>query len=887
MAGAHETQLYCLADPTYYDTPGRLPDRASRYRPGTGEVPAGWRRERQGLWTVLLPDGVRLPEQGWKLHVSAVPEQAPDTLETVARICTARRTAFKFLRSAQALRVADSKYAGRGSSGKFITVYPVDEGEFLALAEELGAALEGRPGPYVLTDLRIGGAPLYARYGAFVELWCQDATGRTVPALRDPAGRLVPDPREPVFRLPSWVEPPAALRPHLAARQAAAGDLPYRILDVLQFTNAGGIYLASDLATGERVVLREARPHAGLDAAGADAVTRLRREQWALERLAGLDCVPRLREVRTVWEHTFLVQEHIEGVQLFAEAIRRYPLVHQNCTAAQRTEYADWVTGVVARLERALEALHRRGVRFGDLHPANVVLRPDGSVVLVDFEYAAELTDRRVPVAGAGGVPVPAGLDGAAADRYLLWASWLMLLMPVTELAERDPGKLAALERRAREWFGLGEGDGPVRPGVPGVPAVSGAVGVAVACERRGRELLDGPSLGAVQDELVAGIHAGATPDRPDRLFPGDVAGFADGGTGVAHGAAGVLYALHRVGADWPEEYADWLVAAMRRRGVRSGFGSGFGSGLGGLYDGPLGVAVVLARIGRTEDAAELLARVRGGQGARGAGAVRPAREPGLYGGRAGAALARVRLASTLPGPAAMADGLLTEALGDARELAAAVRGEPVAGLTEPTAAGLLYGLAGIALLQLRLYRCTGERWLLDAARVALERAMGQCIRVPDGSVQVLDRGRRLAYLDRGSSGIALVLRELAELGGELRGADAFVADVRKVCAPGFIREPGLFRGRAGLMLALARLGGDGEVREGAAAREGAVREAVLGQVRKLQWHLVARPEGLLVPGMRLRRFSADLHTGAAGVLLALRGVEEVGAAGVELVTLG
>ncbi|WP_030239044.1 class III lanthionine synthetase LanKC [Streptomyces sp. NRRL S-350] len=845
MAGAHETQLYCLADPTYYDTPGRLRDRTSRYALGLGEPADGWRREHRGLWTVLRPDGVHQPEQGWKLHVSAVEEGAEETLEVVARICAARRVAFKFLRGPAALRVANGKFAGRGSSGKFVTVYPGSEEQFLELAGELSTALDGRPGPYVLTDLRIGTAPVYARYGAFVELWCEDGAGRPVPALRDRSGALVPDSREPAFRLPAWVRLPEALRPHLAARDAAVGELPYRILDVLQFSNAGGIYLAERRDTGERVVLREARPYAGLDAAGADALTRLRRERWALERLAGLDCVPRLHEVRTVWEHTFLVQEHIEGVQLFAEAIRRYPLVHQDCTAEQRAEYAAWVGGVVAGLETALDALHARGVRFGDLHPANVVLRPDGSVVLVDFEYAAPLDDRRVPTAGAGGPGIPAGLDGAGADRHMLWTTWLMLLMPVLELADRDPGKLPALERRAREWFGLGPEEGPVRPGTSAAMAAAESVS-----ERRGRELLAGPSWAPARRELAAGIHAGATPDRPDRLFPGDVAGFADGGTGVAHGAAGVLYALHRAGADWPQEYADWLVAALRRRGARPG--------TGGLYEGPLGTAVVLARVGRPEAAEELLERARG---------ARPARGVGLFGGRAGAALARLRLAEALGSRRASAD-----ALADACELAAVVRGEAVAGLDAPTAAGLLYGLAGIALLHLRLYRRTGERWLLDSARTALERATAQCVRVPDGSVQVLEAGRRLAYLDRGSSGIALVVREFLET-AELPGGEAFLADVRTVCAPGFVREPGLFRGRVGLTLALDRLGGPAE--------------AVAGQVARLQWHLVARPEGLLVPGMRLRRFSADLHTGAAGALLGLWGLERGRGDVLDLLTLG
>ncbi|MFG3052410.1 class III lanthionine synthetase LanKC [Kitasatospora sp. NPDC048239] len=848
MAGAQETQLYCLADRTYYDTPGRLRDRATRYPLALAEPPAGWRRTGRGLWTVLLPDGVELPEQGWKIHVSTVPAEAERTLAELYRTCVAARVPFKFLRSAQALRLANGKHMPRGGSGKFAAVYPGDEQAFLALARELSEALDGRPGPYVLTDLRIGRAPVYARYGAFVELWCQDEQGRPVPALRAPTGELVPDRRDPVFRLPAWVTLPEELRPHLAARQTAgAGDLPYLIREALQFSNAGGIYLAEHRETGERVVLREARPHAGLDAAGDDALTRLHREDRALRRLAGLDCVPKPYGVHTAWEHTFLATEYIEGVQLFREVIRRYPLVHQDCTPEQRAEYVAWVDGVVAGLEKALGALHERGVRFGDLHPANVLLRPDGSVALVDFEYADELTSRLVPRAGAPGLQPPPALDGAEADRYMLWATWLMMLMPIMEMADREPAKLAGLERRARTWFGLGPDAGPPRPAVPAPPAPRPAG--AAHGEDRIRLLLeaDRPDLPAVLADLVAGIHAGATPERADRLFPGDPAGFTGGGTGVAHGAAGVLYALHRTGARHPAEYTDWLVAAARRTGR---------PGTGGLLDGPLGTAVVLAALGRREDAAELAERGRHAA---------PGPSAALFGGRAGAALARLRLATALGGAAGPDEALLAEALADARALDAAVRGEPVEGLAAPEAAGLLYGVAGLALLHLRLHRQTGEPWLLDAARVALERARAQCVRVRDGSVQVKDGKRHLVYLDRGSSGIALVAQEYLAARPEAAGDPAwrgFSADVRRACAPGFLREPGLFRGRCGLTLALDGLDGPD--------RPDGRQADVLGQVRRLGWHLVSRPEGLLVPGTRLRRFSADLHTGAAGVLLAL-----------------
>ena len=60
----------------------------------------------------------------------------------------------------------------------------------------------------------------------------------------------------------------------------------------MHFSNGGGVYLGRDPRTDTEVVLKEARPHAGLDADGADAVARLDRETRCLRRLAGVPRVP-------------------------------------------------------------------------------------------------------------------------------------------------------------------------------------------------------------------------------------------------------------------------------------------------------------------------------------------------------------------------------------------------------------------------------------------------------------------------------------------------------------------------------------------------------------------------------------------------------------------
>ncbi|MFF6893020.1 class III lanthionine synthetase LanKC [Streptomyces microflavus] len=836
MPGVQETQLYCLADRTYFDTPARLPDADSRYRLDTDPPPAGWRREAVGLWTSLVPEHAELAEQGWKIHVSTVPDEAEATLRDTARICLSRGVPFKFLRSTRALSLMADKHMNRSGAGKFIAVYPPDDTVFRALAEELSTALAGRSGPYVLSDLRIGDAPVYTRYGAYVPRWCADADGSRVLALRDPSGQLVPDERGVVFRTPSWVEVPSFLRPHLAARAAARDDtFPYTVTEALQFSNAGGIYLAKDRETGRRVVLREARPHCGLDGAGDDAVTRLHREHRALTTLAGLDCVPEVHGVRTVWEHHFLIEEHIEGNTLLEEIVGRFALVRGAVTVEELAPYVAWTDAMVGELSRALEGIHARGLRFGDLHPSNIIVRPDGRIALVDFEYATALDDQDTPLAGAQGLQAPPGTPGAEADAYALWATWLTMLMPLTEMAGLERAKALTLESWARSRYGLPAGAGPARP------ALLHGLDDSRRREAEVAALFE-PEVdwAGIRARLLAGIHAGATPERTDRLFPGGPGLFATGGTDLANGAAGVLYALHRTGAPVPEEWTDWLAAAALRRDPAEA---------GGLFDGLPGTALVLTLLGRAEQGRELWDRAMS--------TTSPAPSADLFTGRAGIALAALRMARASDGPEP-GTRLIDTALSTARDLDLLARGEEVDGMRLPESAGLLRGLSGAALLHLELHALTGEDWLREAARTAVGREAGHLVTLDDGTLQVRDGGRNLLYLNQGSSGVALVAQAYTAR-HEDPALDALIPGVRKGCAMEFVREPGLFMGRAGLVATAGQLSPDG--------RRG---PEILASVRNLTWHLLADEDRLLVPGATLRRCSADLATGAAGLLLSL-----------------
>ncbi|MEU1127991.1 serine/threonine protein kinase, partial [Streptomyces sp. NPDC005899] len=172
---------------------------------------------------------------------------------------------------------------------------------------------------------------------------------------------------------------------------------------------------------------------------------------------------------------------------------------------------------------------------------------------------------------------------------------------------------------------------------------------------------------------------------------------------------------------------------------------------------------------------------------------------------------------------------------------------------------GVLRGPAGGALLPTSRPAVTGLGWRRGAARAALEHEAAHIVTMPDGTLQVRDGRRHLLYLSQGSAGAALVAQAYTAL-HEDPALSALIPGVRRGCAMEFVREPGLFTGRTGLAATSGQLG-PGPARTG---------PGVLASVRNLAWHLVADGDGLLVPGAGLRRFSADLGTGAAGVLLGL-----------------
>ncbi|WP_158884580.1 class III lanthionine synthetase LanKC [Amycolatopsis anabasis] len=828
-------EAFCFADPLFFDEQrdnGTPEDDFARGLP----LPDGWVRADRGVWRVLDPTSRTLPSQGWKIHVSAGMDNAERVLAKVYTYCVDRTIAFKYLRTTSILLGRNSKYAPREASGKLITIYPADNKELERVLADLSAELAGEAGPYILSDLRYGEGPLYVRYGGFAEQWVE-ADGTRVLAIREPDGTLVPDKRGPSFYVPDWEPLPDCLAPHLAARKGGdRSQFPYQVISSLHFSNGGGVYLADRLADGHRLVLKEARPHAGLDRDGRDAVARLKREHEILERLAGIPGIPVVYDRFTVWEHHFLAMQHVPGKALAPWLARNYPLTRREPAEQDLAEYTERVLGLVGQVERLVAAVHERGVVFGDLHAMNILVDTDeetgeDTVSLIDFELAFEADGGGRPTLGAPGFRAPADRTGFEIDEYALAALRLWLFLPLNPLLELAPAKLHSLVEFVRRRFPL--------------PAEY-ADSILSRLSPRGQDApapvtteLDQPEpdWDVVRKSIAEAILASATPEREDRLFPGDIEQFRVGGACFGVGAAGVLHALDAAGAGRYPEHEEWLLAKLRREPP----------GRPGFYDGAHGIAYVLENFGHHEAATDLIRQS--------ATLVEQTREHALDTGLAGIALNLLHFAETRQD-----DDFQRQASELGEKLAEALpTAEPPGKFAR---AGLLSGWSGPALLFVRLFERTGDAAWLDLADRALRRDLEECVPADDESLQVRDGGTRtLPYVAIGSAGVAMAAEELAVHRPDAESV-AKLPGLRQSCRGEFVIHPGFLYGRAGLMVTLAM--GRNRGHDASAER------AIETHLARLAWYAMPYRDGLAFPGNQLLRLSMDVKTGGAGVLLAL-----------------
>lgn len=821
-------EAFCFADPLFYDEQQESDAPVEDFATALPALGTGWTTTDRGAWHAVRPEGRVLPAQGWQIHVSATLDNALRVLAKVYECCLEYRVSCKHLRSTVTLFARNSKYASSVEGVELATIFPTDHNELGSVLADLSERLEGEHGPDVPGGVRYRGGPLYVRYGGFVEQWVEH-DGNRVPAIRKPDGRLVPA----TFSVPDWVKVPPCLQSSIPARKRGAqAQFPYRITRALHVSNGGGSYLAAPKTGGDQVVLKEARPYAGLDETRADAVERLCREHEVLDRLAGVPGVPRVIERFTVSDRHYLVREYAPGTSLADWQSRNYPLTRHNPPAADLATYARRALNVVAEVEKTVQAIHARGIVLGGLRPPNVLIDEDNDdrIWLTDFEtaFAPDSGDR--PARGTPGFRAPADRAGFELDEHAIAALRLWLFAPLSPLVELVPAKLRRIADFVERRFALPEGYADAAVAVLG-PRGTSAEPSPVHTELDHEK----PDWSLVRKQIAEAILGSATPSRQDRLFPGDVEQSMLGGACFGVGAAGVLHALDVTGTGRFPEHERWLIESVRRDPpTRPGF-----------YDGSAGIAYVLENFGYRDEGGKLLASS--------ARLAEQTADHSLGSGLAGIGLTMLHFAT-----ARQDNEFGRQALTTAVRLAEAL--ETAAPPGNSARAGLLSGWSGPALLFVRLFERTGESAWLSFADQALGRDLEECIEADDGSLQVRDgAARTLPHAGVGSAGILLVAEQLARHRPDAE-ACANLPALRESCLGEFVVHPGLLDGRCGLAVAL---GANPDAAQ-------PVRAAIDQHLEWLAWYAVPYKCGLAFPGHHLLRLSMDVKTGSAGILLSL-----------------
>lgn len=799
----------------------------------TEELPPGWLRQVWDVWEGWTPREWRPRLQGWKIHVSASLPDAEETLARTTRVCVEHGVAFKFLPSTAQLAFSNGKQNDRGQSGKFITIYPDDDDQLATLLAALETVLAGQEGPYILSDLRYGEAPVYVRHGGIMPLSYPDGVDEPVSAVvAGPEQVLVPDARQPRFQVPDGVDLPRCLDvAHERSRRSEPSRLrEFKAITPLHFSNAGGVYRAT-LPDGTRRVLREARPHTGLDGRGRDAITRQHEEEAVLWDLSGVEGVQQIRGSFTAWEHRYLELDHVDGLTLSGWIVRNAP-AQGAATPDDVAAYGRRCVAVAGRLVEIIERIHAAGWCVGDLHPGNVMVTDDDEVVVLDLEDATRLGEDRVVGFRVYEFCAPHGLSAEEADWYAVSRSVMMLFVTDWELEVIAPDYWAeALRRVATEH-------GP-----------EAARLIEEVCSRfpATRHLLSPDETVGLWPQTpepvsaIAGLDAGITWSRrfsPDGSYPGDPAGY--GSEAFAHGRAGVVWARARLDLPIPDADVDALAtaaAAWPRHGHP------------GLFDGLAGIALALADAGRPDAAVSAATAALASAAGR--------RRLDLHGGMAGVVLAGLEVARCSGD-----DELRATALAELDRLDRALPGHGPCWDALTHRRGLHHGLSGVALALLSAHLLTGDPHRLDRAIDLLRADVAACEVGPDGEAMVIDvdNGRALPYLDWGSAGVWTVVQVAERAARQQLLTDAQRATFVSAASAHFYIYPSLHRGRAGTLVALA---GDGDGSAG----------AVEHQTDLLLRTLLHRDGMGFVAGEGFLRLSSDLATGAAGVMVALHAV--------------
>lgn len=320
-----------------------------------------------------------LPRQGWKIHISGYEKNYNYILRLVSEYCYKNNITFKYI-NLKEIAMQFRKESQISNTGKWITIYPINNANFKTIVKDLEQILKKQKGPMILTNRRYKDSIIYYRFGV---IRCLDNFENY---LIDSQGVLYKDRGKNYFTCPLFDKDPFGIKigKNRKKSEVILND-KYLVKEGIHFSNFGGIYLAENVKSRKKVIIKEARPFVGYSLSET-AIKMRKKERLYMLKFENIDCFPKFIEEFYIDNNYFLVCENIEGITLENLRSIESPCLYSVNDKIGLAMCYEKYNLIIKRMLEILKLMHKENTLIQDISLDNFILDKNLKIYFIDME---------------------------------------------------------------------------------------------------------------------------------------------------------------------------------------------------------------------------------------------------------------------------------------------------------------------------------------------------------------------------------------------------------------------------------------------------------------------------------------------------------------------
>ncbi|AJR12546.1 serine/threonine protein kinase [Mesomycoplasma dispar] len=327
------------------------------------------------FWHIIYTKS-KIPNSGWKIHISSLIKNISKTLFLVSNYCYKNKLTFKFIADKNKIIENQSKLSWIFSFGKFITIYFVDDIQFLKNIGKISELLKSFNGIQIHSDrLFFDSKVVNYRYGS---------------NFNTPESNFSKsDRKKNYYYLPKNVKEILPENTSIARLDNFLVGGQYEILYIVHQNSASNVYIAR---REERFYIVKSCPIYAIFSKNKSCIFFRKNELKILKTLSSLkmQITPRFLDSFIVENSFYIIREYIVGKNLNF-------FMTQN-SIFNLNSVNSFVSILVDKLIKTLSTIiiiHNNNIVLNDINLSNFVITSDDKVYFLDFEFSFLLNDKK------------------------------------------------------------------------------------------------------------------------------------------------------------------------------------------------------------------------------------------------------------------------------------------------------------------------------------------------------------------------------------------------------------------------------------------------------------------------------------------------------------